>query len=253
MGIGNNFFGDAATLFKKFYENPEKLTVCHSDSSPTYIAKVRGREPFIFQLRLADRLLIDMDNIQEFLGDLTPKTRVLAEDVYIGRRTFSIYEQSIIPGEPFSTLWSNREYSKLPRASEGIAKFFAKCLIPGILASSTPLLHDRNWYKEAMTVLDQACSTKDPLLTPYVGDFEDIRRAVQGGILDELPMSISNGNISAQNILVTKEGENASVGFRPSRHPLDKDLLPGRSLRGRKDYAGDRVSLLEDIPFCNPP
>lgn len=203
MGVGNQSFDVAATYLKNTYDKPQSLAVrAGIQSCPTYIAKVKDKEPFLIQFRLRERALLDAETqlvVHRALGSYVPSMKLLGE-CDVDAKPYLVYEQSIISGEAFANIWG--DYEILPRAAEGIAKLLAKCLIHDTSAGK-----NRCWYGKAMEVLEQACNTTDSLLTPYMRDFVEIRDAVAKGGLDELPLGVTNGDVSALNILATKDGE----------------------------------------------
>lgn len=243
MGVGNQYFDVAATYLKRAYGNPTSLAVRPGIQS--YIATTQEKGPFLLQFRPRERALLDaatQNVVQNVLGRFAPSVKLLGE-CDIGEKSYLVYEQSIIPGEAFSHIWGRIEV--LPRAAEDVGRLLAKCLIPSSSSGK-----DRWWYGKAMQVLEKACNTTDPLLMPYKSDFVEIRDAVAAGGLDELPLAVTNGDVSALNILATEDGEVCGlVDWESSFYdelPLGTELSCVRWIKSRD--RGDRYEDYENTP-----
>ncbi|KLO13591.1 hypothetical protein SCHPADRAFT_997237 [Schizopora paradoxa] len=250
MGIGNECFNEAAVCLQMYYKNIESLAV-HSDTTtcPTYIATVSGREPFLLQFRpRTDQHLLIGAERQDFVrqhlgGNLVPFMKLVDEYVEISGIQYRLYEQSIVPGEPFSNIWANDELFKLPKAAEEIARVLAKCMIP----DSTSHEYFDSWHAPARNKLYAACRTTDPLLEPFIDDFKEIEKAVEEGVLDELPLAIRNSFVTPLNFFVTKEGNvSGIINWQPyycEIRPLGSELHAINWIKSR--YAGDHFEDIE--------
>ena len=54
--------------------------------------------------------------------------------------------------------------------------------------------------------LNKAAQTEDPLLLSFKADFTAMLERVQSGELDDLPLSITNGDMTPTNLMVTEQG-----------------------------------------------
>ena len=64
--------------------------------------------------------------------------------------------------------------------------------------------NDKGRVTNVIEELEKAVQTENPLLLSFKADF--ILERVQSGALDDLPLSITNGNLSPTNLMVTEQG-----------------------------------------------
>jgi hypothetical protein len=89
----------------------------------------------------------------------------------------------------------------MPLVAEGFGSLLGKCCL---VSSSCKI--SRSWATIVIEQLQLAANTTDPLLLPFKADFADMLKGVQAGQLDDLPLSISNGDMSSTNLMVTEQG-----------------------------------------------
>ena len=92
-------------------------------------------------------------------------------------------------------------YLPLPGALGGCFNLLGRCSVEKSHCGS-----DRNWVDDIIEQLKKAVETNDPLLLSYKVDLTTLLEDVQSGALDDLPLSITNGDMTPTNLMVTDKG-----------------------------------------------
>ena len=132
------------------------------------------------------------------IGDLAPLARLLTkhEDSHL------VYELTRIAGFSFCRLPKVPNFVRLlPTVAEGLGNLLGKCCM-----ENSSCRNDKGRVTNVIEELEKAAQTENPLLLSFKADFTDILERVQSGALDDLPLSITNGNLSPTNLMVTEQG-----------------------------------------------
>lgn len=119
------------------------------------------------------------------IGDLAPLARLLTKH----EGSVLVYELSRIAGVAFCELHKVPNFIRLlPTVAEGTGILLGKCCM-----ENSSYRTDKIWAS-VVEDLKKAAQTKDPLLLSFKADFTAILERVQSGALDNLPLSITNGD-----------------------------------------------------------
>jgi len=203
MGIGGHPFLAAATILHRFYDSPTTglvETSIQGYSSTTYIATFSNGNSVVLQFRPGNRA-IDEEGIKTArmqIGNLAPLARLLTKH----EDSVLVYELSRIAGVAFCELHKAPNFVRLlPTVAEGTGMLLGKCCM-----ENSSCRTDKSWVTSVVKHLKTAAQTKDPLLLSFKADFTAILEGVQSGALDDLPLSITNGDMTPTNLMVTEQG-----------------------------------------------
>lgn len=201
MGIGGHHFLAAATILHRFYDSPTVglvETSVQGYSSTTYIATFANGNSVVLQFRPSDRA-IDVEFFKiarKQIGDFAPSTRLLTNH----EDSLLVYELSRIPGISFGRLCNVPNFVQLlPTVAEGLGILLGKCCM-----ENSSCRTDKKWVTSVIEDLKK--SAQNPLLVSFKDDFTAMLERVQSGALDDLPLSISNGDMNPTNLMVTEQG-----------------------------------------------
>jgi hypothetical protein len=203
MGIGGHHFLAAATILHCFYDVPTVGLVeatTQGYSSATYIATFSNGNSIILQFRPDNRLIDEECHkiARGQIGDLAPSARLLTKH----ENSILVYELSRIPGFPFCELHLVLDFvGLLLTVAEGFGRFLGKCYVEKSRCGT-----DGSWVVDVVGQLKKAAETSDPLLLSYKADFAVLLEGVQSGALDDLPLSITNRDMTSTNLMVTDKG-----------------------------------------------
>ena len=132
------------------------------------------------------------------IGNLAPSTRLLTKHEY----SVLVYELSKIAGIAFCELCKVPNFVRLlPNVAEGVGTLLGKCCIENSSCGT-----GKRWVAIVVEQLNKAAQTKDPLLLSFKANFIAMLERVQSGALDDLPLSITNGDMTPTNLMVTEQG-----------------------------------------------
>ena len=169
-------------------------------SSTTYIATFSNGNSVILQFRQSDRAIDEeyFKTARKQISDLAPLARVLTKH----EDSFLVYELSRIAGFSFCELRKVPNFVRLlPTVAEGLGILLGKCCM-----ENSSCRTDKKWVTSVIDELEKAAQTKNPLLLSFKADFTAILERVQSGALDDLPLTITNGDLSPINLMVTEQG-----------------------------------------------
>jgi hypothetical protein len=202
MGIGGHPFLAAATILHRFYDSPTiglVETSIQGYSSTTYIATFSNGNSVVLQFHPGNRA-IDKEchtTARMQIGDLAPLARLLTKH----EDSVLVYELSRIAGVAFCELPKVPNFLQLlPTVAEGFGSLLGKCCIENSSCKT-----DKRWVTSVVEDLKKAAETRDPLLLSFKTDFTTILDGVRSGALDDLPLSITNGDMTPTNLMVTEQ------------------------------------------------
>jgi len=170
------------------------------------------------------------------IGDLAPLTRLLTkhEDSHL------VYELSRIAGVPFCELRKTPNFVQLlPTVAEGVGILLGKCCM-----ENSSCRTDKRWVENVVESLKRV--TQDPLLLLLKDDITAMLERVQSGTLDDLPLSITNGDMNPTNLMVTEQGVLSGLVDWEMMHiwPVGFDLGVIHWIKG--SGVGEKYSLYEN-------
>ena len=242
MGIGGHHFLAAATILHRFYDSPTTglvETSVQGYSSTTYIATFANGNSIVLQFRPTDRAIdVEFFKIARMqIGDFAPSTRLLTEH----EDSLLVYELSRIAGISFCRLRHVPNFVRLlPTVAEGMGILLGKCCM-----ENSSCRTDKRWAISSL-IEDLKRIAQDPLLLSFKDDFTAMLERVQSGALDDLPLSITNGDMSPTNLMVTEQGVvSGLVDWEMMRIcPLGFDLGAIHWIKG--SGLGEKYSLYEN-------
>lgn len=242
MGIGGHHFLAAATILHRFYDSPTTglvETSVQGYSSTTYIATFANGNSVVLQFRPKDRAIdVEFFKIARMqIGDFAPSTRLLTEH----EDSLLVYELSRIAGISFCRLRHAPNFVRLlPTVAEGMGILLGKCCM-----ENSSCRTDKRWAISSL-IEDLKRIAQDPLLLSFKDDFTAMLERVQSGALDDLPLSITNGDMSPTNLMVTEQGVvSGLVDWEMMRIcPLGFDLGAIHWIKG--SGLGEKYSLYEN-------
>jgi hypothetical protein len=140
----------------------------------------------------------DFDAIRSRLGSLVPDIRLLKEV----DGSILVYELTRMPGSTFNEFIMNpNSIPLLPSVAAGLGRLLGMSCIPGSRAGD-----NKFWTDLVEQHLQAAVDSLDPLVIVNQSHYATLLADLRAGVLDDLPLAISNDDISPTNLMVSSQG-----------------------------------------------
>jgi hypothetical protein len=166
-------------------------------TSVTYQVIFNGAPSIIIQFRPSSRPLLNVagDITLSRLGSILPACRPLKK---FDELDMLVYEMNVLPGRPFSLASGAPGFENLlPSIATGLGNLLGKMLVLGSRTGddSGSRLVIENHLRLAIESTDPRVSIHRGIYVQYLDD-------LLSGVLDELPLAVSNGDLSQTNVMV---------------------------------------------------
>jgi len=169
-------------------------------ASTTYFVTFSDSSPIVLQFRPKCRLLLE-DNFRiarSRLRSLVPDVRFLKEI----EGSILVYELTRVPGCSFNQFLKTPDFIPLlPSVAAGVGRLLGMSYVPGSRAGD-----DKAWSGLFEHHLQAAVDSVDPLVAANRIHYATLLSDLRAGALDDLPLSISNDDISPTNLIVSLQG-----------------------------------------------
>jgi hypothetical protein len=166
-------------------------------SSTTYFITFEDDSSIVIQFRPASRPIdtVAVSSARSRLGSLVPEVQLLKK---IQNDTVFVYQMARVPGSSFNELLNTPKFIHLlPSIALGFGCLLGKCYIPGSRTGD-----NQAWFEVAQKHIQAAVDSDDPLVLVNRTHYRKLLDILHGGTLDDLPLAISNDDISPTNIIV---------------------------------------------------
>jgi hypothetical protein len=167
--------------------------------STTYFVTFADSSSIVIQFRPVSRPIDTkaVSSARSRLGCLVPEFQLL--DI-IENNSVLVYKMTRLPGDSFSMLMDTPEFIHLlPSIAENMGHLLGMCFIPCSRAGD-----DRTWFEVVQKHLLFAAESNDPLVVVNRSHYRRLLEVVRSGALDDLPVAISNDDVSPTNIIVDR-------------------------------------------------
>ncbi|TDL16690.1 hypothetical protein BD410DRAFT_795087 [Rickenella mellea] len=198
-----DFTHSVVKILNEFYDR-EAIDVVPSVqqgySSTTFLVSFADSTSVVLQFRPKNRPLVEENFLtaRSRLGDLVPSMKFLKEV----DGSIHVYELTRIDGCSFSVFVKSPDYvAFLPSIAGGMGRMLGMCYVPGSRAGD-----ENEWSDLVQHHLQAAIESVDPLVLPNRSLYTSLLSDLRSGILDELPLAITNEDISPTNLMVSARG-----------------------------------------------
>jgi Phosphotransferase enzyme family len=213
-------------------------------SSTTYFVTFVDNSSIVVQFRPASRPLdaARISSVRLRLGCLVPEAQLLQK---IQNDTIFVYQMTRIPGNSFSSFLRTPDFVHfLPSIAAGMGHLLGKCYIPG-----SRTIDNQAWFEMAQEQMQAAADSDDPLLVVNQTHYRKMLDILRSGALNDLPLAITNDDISPTNIIVNNGILTGLVDWEHiEERPLGWELravfwMMGKGMGGGENYALHNNSL----------
>jgi len=153
----------------------------------------------VLQFRPASRPLdtAAFSSVRSQLGSLVPDIQLLNK---IQNGLVLVYKMTRLPGDSFSEIAKTPDFIHLlPFIAASVGHLLGKCYIPGSRSGD-----NHAWLELAQEHIRSAVDSNEPSVVVHQTHYRQLLDVLRSGTLDDLPLAISNNDVSPTNIIIHK-------------------------------------------------